>query len=329
MKNSGKTKFFDCQVQTSEKTVRGVCFSPEKKSEFDLAQFNKKPIVLKNFKVNNNFGNDNVVMNNKTQIGDSTLTEKEFKRVDIPDTLDIISLTNVAPEQLVSFKAKVVNLGGVKHFETQKGTFTKQEGFLIDPTGSTRIVLWGDYVGQLQQDMTYSFSGLRLKQIDGEKYVNTPKGNYFKFEISTAFDQTLPEVENVSQMINIDVTIDVIGVTSLTKSHSCRACKRRLDIPNEKSVYGKCSNCKMRQKVSAATASWFTKLYVQESCNRNNKLALTANSFILSKIHSLGDLDFHLVTEDEMMERLLDITSLSITYDPTNKKVIDVAENIE
>ena len=92
--------------------------------------------------MNNNFGNDNVVMNNKTQIGDSTLTEKEFKRVDIPDTLDIISLTNVAPEQLVSFKAKVVNLGGVKHFETQKGTFTKQEGFLIDPTGSTRIVLW-------------------------------------------------------------------------------------------------------------------------------------------------------------------------------------------
>ena len=90
MKNSGKTKFFDCQVQTSEKTVRGVCFSPEKKSEFDFAQFNKKPIVLKNFKVNNNFGNDNVVMNNKTQIGDSTLTEKEFKRVDIPDTLDII-----------------------------------------------------------------------------------------------------------------------------------------------------------------------------------------------------------------------------------------------
>ena len=88
-------------------------------------------------------------MNNKTVISDSILKEEEFKRIDIPDTLDINSLNKVAPEQLVSFKAKVVNISGTKQFQTLKGQFVKQEGFLFDPTGSIRIVLWGDYVGQL------------------------------------------------------------------------------------------------------------------------------------------------------------------------------------
>ena len=172
---SGRTKFFDCQVQTENKTVRGVCFSPEKKPEFDLAQFNKKPVSISHFRINKNYGNDNVVMNNKTVIHDSNVTSDEFKCIDIPDTLDINSLANVAAEQLVSFKGKVMKLTEPKTFQTQKGNSRKQEGFVIDPTASMRIVLWGDYVNGLHEGATYNFTGLRLKQVGGEKYVNTQK----------------------------------------------------------------------------------------------------------------------------------------------------------
>ena len=87
--------------------MRAVCFSPKKKSEFDLAHFDTKPVALKNFKIKNNYGNDNIMMSNKTLNSDSILKEEEFKRIDIPDTLGINSLNKVAPEQLVSFKPKL------------------------------------------------------------------------------------------------------------------------------------------------------------------------------------------------------------------------------
>ena len=221
-------------------------------------------------------------MNNKTVISDSILKEEEFKRIDISDTLGINSLNKVAPGQLVSFKAKVVNISGTKQFQTQKGQFIKQEAFLFDPTGSIRIILWGDYVGQLQDAVTYAFSGLRLKQVDGEKYVNTPRGDYFKSQLVAPFEDTLPQVENVSQLKNVDMTVDAIGVTTLTKSHCCKACGHKLQIQSDKRSYGSCSNCNMGQKISASTANWYTKLFVHDCSNASTKLSLSANSFTLS-----------------------------------------------
>ena len=285
-------------------------------------------MVLKNFKTKNNYGNDSLIMNNKTLISDSIVKEEEFKRIDIPDTLDINSLNKVAPEQLVSFKAKVVNISGTKQFRTQKGHFIKQEAFLIDPTGSIKVILWRDYVGQLQEAATYAFSGLRLKQVDGEKYVNTPRGDYFKSEVVSPFEDTLPQVENVSQMKNVGMTVDVIGVTTLTKSHCCRACGRKLQIQSDKSSYGNCSNCNMRQKISASTANWYTKVFLHDCSNPSTKLSLSANTFVLMKVTQLAHLDFHTATEDDMTESLLDITALQLTYDPITKKIVGIAPTV-
>ena len=202
-------------------------------------------MVLKNFKIKNSYGNYNIIMNNKTVISDSILKEEEFKRIDIPDTVDINSLNKVAPEQLVSFKAKVVNISGTKQFQTQKGQFVKQEGFLFDPTGSIRIVTVGRLCGQLQEAVTDAFSALRLKQVDGEKYVNTPRGDYFKSQLVAPFEDTLPQVENVSQLKSVDMTVDVIVVTTLSKSNCCRACGHKLKNQSDKSSYGSCSNCQL------------------------------------------------------------------------------------
>ena len=299
----------------------------KKKPEFDLAQFNKKPVSISHFRINKNYENNNVVMNNKTVIHDSNVTSDGFKRIDIPDTLDINSLANVAAEQLVSFKGKVMNLTGPKTFQTQKGNFRKQEGFVIDQTASMRIVLWGDYVNELHEDATYNFTGLQLKQVDAEKYVNTPKGNYFKYEETTAFEEPLPGIQDLSMMRNIDITVDIIGVTSVTKYHACRACNRKLSMLNDSTKVGTCTHCKMMQKSTSETANWFAKLYMQESSNAVNKLTLTANNFILTKMPDFAHLDFHLTTVEQMIEHLLNITAMPITYDPTSRKILDI--NVE
>ena len=258
--------------------------------------------MVRNFKINKNYGNDNVIMNQRTVITESTMNNEEFQCIDVPDTLDIASFSNVAPEQIVSFKAKIVNLSGEKKFDTQKGCFVKQEAFAVDPTGTIRIVLWGDYVNQLKQDVTYNLTGLRLKQADGEKYVNTPKGNYFHFKETADFPNELPNAEDVPVLRNIQITANVVGVTSLTKFHCCSACNRKLSLENASSKIGQCTHCKMTQKVANASTNWFVKLFIEESTKLSNKVTLTATQFQPRKFKKRAHVDFHLATEETITE---------------------------
>ena len=128
-------------------------------------------------------------------------------------------------------------------------------------------------------------------------------------------------------MRNIDITVNIIGVTSVTKYNACRACNCKLSMLNDSTKVGTCTHCKMMQKATSVTANWFATLYMQESSNAVNKLTLTANNFILTKMPDFAHLDFHLTTEEQMIEHHLNITATPITYDPTSRKILDI--NVE
>ena len=53
-RESGHTKYFNCQLQTATKVVRAVCFSPEKQTTFTQFEKSKSSVKIKNFLVNKN-----------------------------------------------------------------------------------------------------------------------------------------------------------------------------------------------------------------------------------------------------------------------------------
>ena len=84
--------------------------------------------------------------------------------------ISISSLNDLAGEQLVTLKAQVAQISGVKRIETQhQGRLNKQEVILRDVTGSIKAILWQSRVDTLKENTTYILKNLKNKNIQGRK----------------------------------------------------------------------------------------------------------------------------------------------------------------
>ena len=65
---SGKCRYFNMTLQTSEGSRSAVCFSPEKRTSLEKHQADKSPIKMSNFKFSSNYSKDNVVIDRSSKI---------------------------------------------------------------------------------------------------------------------------------------------------------------------------------------------------------------------------------------------------------------------
>ena len=205
LKKSGHTSYINCTLQTKSKVHRGVCFATSKQETLEAMEKQKSPVKIKNFTINNKYGTEDVVINKNTTI---TPTTADFDYHSQEKVLPISSLTNVAPEQLVSIKGYLAHLSATKKIIVQGSELKKQEGYIADPSGSIKIIFWGNHTDEVQQGSTYFFNKVRVKISQDQKYLNTPKQES-KCIIKSAepFKETLPVVDEVS------TSKEVIGST--------------------------------------------------------------------------------------------------------------------
>ena len=100
------------------------------------------------------------------------------------------------------------------------------------------------------------------------------------------------------------------------------SCKRKVDIHNP--CTAQCSGCGMKQKLSSAVIHWFVKPYCQHSEEQDIRIHLTCTHFTLQNFPQLADVDFCSITEEELTDELLLVDSVKVTYDKSDKKIIDV-----
>ena len=65
-----------------------------------------------------------------------------FAYVSQDNQMKINSLRQVAPEQLVCIKGTIVQLSSSKTVVLQSSPVKKQEGYIADPTGYIKVILW-------------------------------------------------------------------------------------------------------------------------------------------------------------------------------------------
>lgn len=70
---------FDFQLQSKEKNMRGVCFSPAKRELFQSVKGN--PVRIKRFKIDQRSNTDDLLMNSNVEI--QQLQEAPFPKVEI------------------------------------------------------------------------------------------------------------------------------------------------------------------------------------------------------------------------------------------------------
>ena len=118
---------------------------------------------IKTFSLNKKIRNDDILLNSKLSINIVakvySFVSDEYSEETI---LSISHLQKVFTDQIVTIKATIKSLSGVKKVSVGESSIDKNDLTVVDPTGSSRVVLWGDYCEkEVVKDNTYIFKRFR------------------------------------------------------------------------------------------------------------------------------------------------------------------------
>lgn len=139
----------------------------------------------------------------------------EYKPLPSSPTHTISSLNLVRPGQLHSVHAKIAQLSSVKAIKIDLDVLQKQEAQLDDKTSSIKLILWEQEVESIEEGKTCLLKNIRMKESQGERYVNTAKDEKFEFEETETFDKVVEVEDYQCTPDNIEFRGTIVGVKNV------------------------------------------------------------------------------------------------------------------
>ena len=146
-----------------DKTLRAVCFSPDKHKCFKAKSQSSSPLKISGYRVKRNIysDTDEIHINKRTKSADPNPQDVDFNIAAQQDaTEDLVTLTSVK-DIVTGTSPNKVNIAGRVTFQNNPEilhsngkTLTKQESTLTDETGSIRLVLWENDIGKVKSGTT-------------------------------------------------------------------------------------------------------------------------------------------------------------------------------
>ena len=152
-------------------------WSPGKRRDFMDIQNKKKAIRLRKIK---SFGEN--ISFDQHSFYEETINktiEPDMETINESTVRPIEGLDKVPPEQIISAKAKVIDVYNIESVAGKNGSsINKQDLVIADQKSKIKMVLWGDQCRYgVKRDKTYIFKKFRLKRKNGETYLTTPKNS--------------------------------------------------------------------------------------------------------------------------------------------------------
>lgn len=301
--------YFDFVLQTKSKTVRAVCFSPPKRKSF--IDHSSGPVQVKKFQIDPKSNNKDLLMGPDVLV--QPVANLDFPKVDLSKTTDLLKIKSCYIGQLVTVKAKVVDLGRVKFVKS--GKLQMVEGTLVDAVGSMKIIFWEEFASAVVVGGTYIFKNIRVKKdkMTSEVYVNTAK-NGTVITASNAFEAPLyTPLQPQKNYGNSTFVGKIIGVEKVASYYSCCKCPKKVDINHSMKIV-ECQNCHVKQNLNCCNKHWYVHILFKHN---SDKITLTmfeqalVQLFDQLNVHS----DFNSMSEDNLVEKLLTIpSSVEITF---------------
>ena len=193
---------------------------------------------IENFGKSGNNQNDDILIHKYTKIFPVEKDDIEFtysENLTATGFVNISSMEKLAAEQLISVKAQVGRLSGIKMVQTQhQGSLKKQEAIIRDTTGYIKVVLWENNVNTLEVNTSYNLKNLRVKSSNNEKYLNTPKGEDFVSTETTPFDHPCVNVEeDLNKMVTATISARIMGIHQASFTLSCISCNKKVEFKNK------------------------------------------------------------------------------------------------
>lgn len=326
IRNLTKQPYFDFYIQTGEQPVRGVCFSPQKRKLFVDADEKKVPVEIKKFVHGEDPSSTDILMGDNVVLKVIGESDVPFIRKElVPTNLNISMLTSIAVGQEITIKGKVIALQNPEQVGNSSEPLTKAEGWLVDPFGSIKIVLWEDDIAKVQNGTTYRFENLRLRKNpkSGEIYVNPSKSGS-SIVPTTAFTEPVAIHEVPKELLDDNITAEIIGIVTAQVDITCIRCNRRIKTTGAQNIVT-CDNatCGIKQKLAKCKSQWFVKALVE---SENSTTTLLFRNDEISNAMKLVNSDINIkeISQEALTDHFLSLPKLDITYTKRSKVVTSV-----
>ena len=315
--------YFDVTLQTKDKTLRGISFSPEKMKIMKSRYESSSPIKLTSYAIKRNryTDEDEVHINKRTKITDPATTELDFDIKQVKSDEDLATLTTVNDIIEHNTKSSKVNISGRVSFDASPETIQangktlqKLETVLTDETGSIRLVLWEKDIDRVQNGLTYKITQALVKNFNSNKYITLNRQSLIaeaQITIQRSDEQLLDNQLNT-------VSCPVDGVEKVTTYLSCRKCSAAFPLNVEKRILH-CANCGCAQLKDKCTKRTIAKALFLTS---GEQVSLTIFDDKLVTLHNIYNpeakvQDSSTFDEENITELLLSVEA-TIFY---NKKM--------
>lgn len=242
--SSSNRHYFSCTFQCKDGTARAVCFSPEKHSQLHTVAQTRSPLKIQNFTKPDKGKHIFIKFTNITAPDKDKIS---FEFMDgltaISDgIINISSIYNLAPEQLITVRGEVTNISAVKLVATSQGKLKKQELLIRDTTPYKKVILWENHVETVELNKTYQFRNLRVKASKQERCLNTPKNEPFEATKCEEFQRPLVKIDQDIKTSST-ITSKILGIR-----HKCRvmarvSCKKEVLPKTNTAASGMCQPC--------------------------------------------------------------------------------------
>ena len=114
-----------------------------------------------------------VHIRNSTEVA---MSEKKFdvskEKAEKYEVTGIKNVESMVQYQRVIVEGKVVELDKVKEVSGGK---KKQDMVVADSSGSIRLTIWEEMIGQVAEGLSYRFTGMMVRMFKGKKFLSTSK----------------------------------------------------------------------------------------------------------------------------------------------------------
>lgn len=304
--------YFDVTLQTKDKTVRGVCFSPDKIKSFKSKYETTSPVKLTNYAIKRNryTDEDEVHINKRTKLSDPGPSEIHFNFEPLKPEEESSTVSTVNDIIAGNTKSKVNIEGRVAFQETAQTiqangkTLKKLEAVLTDETGSIRLVLWETDISRVQNGLTYNIGKALVKNYQDSKYITLNRQ-------STIMEKQMTIQRSDEQLIDNQVNkvcCPADGIEKFTAYLSCKKCNAAFPLNAEKKVL-QCTNCGCAQLKDKCTKRTIIKaLFMKEE----ERISLTIFDDKLNTLYNIYKQKAQIkpfceLTEEDIMEILLTV----------------------
>ncbi len=323
--------YFDLKVQTENRTVRTVCFSPEKHERFKRSFEASSPVKLSQFQLrpNRRTNEEEIIVNKRTKLDNPFEHEITFdittKEVDYATTTTTVrDAKEVKPGTAITVLGRITFQGGTEQIDVRGKSLNKQETILTDESGSIRLVLWESDIQKVQSRETYILKRSVVRNFDNQPYITVNKETQIS-KVSQTIANPDDDLANTYKEFTISCPPE--GILS---THRCLSCKKCANLMVEHTVGKtiKCSECGLLQLSHLCEKKvQMNAFFINEN---GQKISLLMKQHILQALldihQSESDSDvvrLDEITDDKLQEILLTVEA-NITYNNKN-----VATNVK